>query len=241
MPRCVRISLLPLMVFFFASAAPALTITIGASDSGWFNDAGDHTANNENYSAGWTGNFQFRNFFVFDVTGLPGGETILSATLRAFNPEDGVPTAAWTDGYDSPDASETYDLYDVTLLTAGPASDQIGNTLVYDDLGSGTLFGSVSASSADNGEFIEVGLNSDGRTALGSAVGNFVIGGLITSLTETDGVEELVWGNTHPPGQSPATRELVVVLTPEPGTGLLLGLGLLGWNLSRRIGARRNG
>ena len=239
MLRCVRVCLLSASLLAVAAASHALTITLDATDSGWFDDGGNHTASNQNYAVGWTGSERLRDFFVFDVSGLPGGETVLAATLRAHNPEAGNPTNAWTDGYSSPDASEPYELHQVLLLAGGPATDQVGNVAVYNDLGDGPVYGSHTASAADNGVDVEIALNAAGVAALDAAVGKFVLGGLLTSLDHPPAlVEELFFGNTDPPGEGPQTRQLIVVLTPEPGTGLLLALGLVAVSARRRASSR---
>lgn len=245
MSSCLRILLGSALLLAFASASPALTITLNATDSGWFDDSGAHTAANQNYAVGYDGQIpgELRNFFVFDVSGLPAGETILSAKLRVHNPEAGVPTAAWTDGYDSPDATEDYELHEVLLLAAAPPANQVGNTLVFSDLGDGAIFGTHTATAADNGVVVEIGLNAAGIAALDAAVANFVLGGLLTSLTASGLNYEIFFGNTDPPGEGPGTRQLVIEMTPEPGTGLLLGLGLIAITSARRsrATARRNG
>jgi hypothetical protein len=64
-------------------------------------------------------------------------------------------------GYGSPDATETYAIYDVETAVP-PLMLGFGGVFTYHDLGSGASYGSVSASAADNGTFIEVELNASG-------------------------------------------------------------------------------
>ncbi len=244
MPGRVRVYLLSALLLTLASASQALTITLDAVDSGWFDQTGAHTASNQNYAVGYDGAGELRNFFVFDVSSLPLTETVLSVTLRVWNPAAGVPTPAWTDGYDSPDATETYELHEVLLLPAAPPVDQVGNLLAFNDLGDGPVFGSHAASAADNGTLVDILLNAAGVAAVDAAVGNFVLGGLLTTLAASGLTEEVFFGNTDPPGVGPSTRQLIVVLTPEPGTAALLGLGLIAITSARqrrRAAVRRNG
>ena len=233
--RCSLLSLFPpLLLLVPAAASQALTITIGASDSGWFDESGNHTSTNENYQAGWR-NAEFRNFFVFDTSLIPAGETILSATLRAYNPDIGEPDVTFTGGYDSPDASETYQLVEVSTPALSFAATHVGTGLtIFTDLGDGPIYGTQISTASDNGAFVEVPLNATGLAALDAAVGDFVLGGYLSSLSSAFGTDEFIWGHTDPPELGPYARELVVVMTPEPTTGLLLALGLVALSTLRR-------
>ena len=71
-----------LAVGLLAGPMAAGAVTLNAVDSGWYNDAGFHDATNQNYIAGLCsdcGGAVFRNFFVFDLTGVG---PVSSATLR---------------------------------------------------------------------------------------------------------------------------------------------------------------
>ncbi len=239
MPTCLRLHLGTALLLALASPSSGLTVTITASDSGWHTSAGNHTDTNQSYAVGWSSNTLLRNFFVFDLSSLPAGETIVTATLRAYNPIAGVPNATFGDGYDSPDASETYNLHEVTTPAAVVTLPSV-LPAVYNDLGNGAIFGSYLASSADNGDFIEIALNGAGIAAAQTwvGVGSFVLGGEVSSLVSAFGVDEFVFGHSDPPGFGPYTRELVLFITPEPGTGALLAIGLVGLASARRRRSR---
>ena len=219
-----------------ALAAPAGAVTILASDSGWHSSSGDHTATNQNYSAGWVDE-ELRNFFVFDLSSY-AGDPIVGATLRVYSPDVCEPDCSYTGGYASPDATETYELREVLSPSVLVTAPTVSNTTVFDDLGDGPVFGSRQVSLADNGTFIEISLNAQGLAAVQAAagVGDLVLGGLVTSLTSSFGTEEAIFGHTDPQGIGPYARELVLVTAvPEPGTATLLALGLIGTAVSRRI------
>ena len=64
----------------------------------------------------------------------------------------------------------------ISTLTAG-GSGLVG---IYNDLGSGTLFGSLLFSEADNGSLLSINLNASALAAISAAIsgdGNFAIGG----------------------------------------------------------------
>ncbi len=253
MSSCLRPLLLSALLLAIASASSALTFTIDASDSGFHDDAGNHVdTTNENYTAGWADE-QLRNWFVFDVSGLPAGETVLSVTLRLYNPAVGEPDGTYTGGYDSTDATETYEVRELLLPSAVVTAPSVLDPAVYTAIGAGTLFGSATMSPADNGQFVDITLNAAAIAAVDAAVAEFVLGGLVSSLTAALGTEEFVFGHTDPldddPG-SPYARQLCVTTTggpdtacfapiPEPGTSALVALGLIGLATARRWRFRR--
>jgi hypothetical protein len=178
---------------------------LNAVDSGWYSAAGDHFASNPNYIAGLCGatpdpcdnlvDQVYNDFFVFDLGKEPN---VTSAVLRVWNPST---------GYISSSPSELYKLYDVATNVSDLMLDASGETGIFDDLGSGTLFGSRVVSAGDEGAFVEITLNADAIDALNHARGNWAIGGTL-DLGEP---------------------------VPEPTTLLLLGSGLIaGGRLRRR-------
>jgi len=230
MMRCLSAVLTFTLMFALASASPA--ITINASDSGNYSDSGSHSLGDLEYVAGWD-NEGLHNYFVFDLSGLSG--TIASATLHAYNPAVCEPNCSYTGGYDSGDASETYNLHEV-LLPAALVSNSVLNPAIYTDLGDGTSFGSHNASLADNGAFIDIPLNAAGIAAAQTfvGIGSFVLGGEVSTLTAALNTKEYVFGLTDPAGFGVFTRQLIVTIVPEPGTGALVALGLVAVASARR-------
>ena len=127
---------------------------------------------------------------------------------------------------------------EILLAAALVTAPSVSNPAVYTAIGLGTAFGSTAASLADNGQDIDIALNAAGIASV-QTVGlpQYVLGGTVDSLTSAFGVAEFVFGHTDPldalPG-SPYTRQLIVTMTPEPGTGALVALGLIGVAAARR-------
>lgn len=172
--------------------------TIQAIDTGWYDSFGFHGPTNTNYFVGQLdATRQLRDFFAFNTSSLQG--TILSAQLQAFNP-GGVNA-----GYLSPDPTETLELFDVSTPISNLVAGGSGLTAIYDDLGTGTSFGTRVVSAADNGTLISMNLNAAGLAALGAAGGQFAIGGTLTTIADNTELVRL-FGFTS----AALTRQLVV-------------------------------
>jgi len=202
-----------------AGSAHADTVTLNSTSFGWWDSTGTHTAVITNYGTGDDAeNVDHRSFFVFNLSGLSG--TVVSATLQIFNPI-----------YLSPDPSETLSIFDVSTSIAALTASGTGQVGIYNDLGTGTLFGSTSVSAANNGANVNIPLNSAALAALQSGLGgSFAFGGSLTTLSApglVEGVFLLSSANT-------GTRQLVLNTIPEPATLVLLGSGLAAIGIARR-------
>jgi hypothetical protein len=243
MSSCVRAFLFSLLFLLFASANPALALTINASDSGNYANNGSHALGDLEYAAGWDSNETLHDYFVFDLSGVSG--TITSATLHVYNPAVCEPDCSYTGGYDSADATETYNLHEV-LVPAALVTNSLLNPAIYTDLGDGASFGSHGASLADNGAFIDIPLNAAGIAAAQNfvGIGSFVLGGEISTLAALPNTKEYLFGASDPPGYPDYTRQLILTgVVPEPATGALVALGLVAVASARRsrAAARRIG
>ena len=150
-------------------------ITLTANDSGSYLDTGFHNPTNENYIVGRCPSCapagDYRNFFAFDLSSVT--HKIQRAKLRIYNPPA---------GYNSPDASETWTVYNVWTPIASLLDGSAG-LAAYNDLGSGSSYGSVTVTSASNDSYVEVNLNESGISQInGSVGGTLALGGALTTL-----------------------------------------------------------
>ncbi len=171
-----------------------LNSNINAFTHGWFIQTGEHDANNNNYAVGDFGGNTYRNYFYFDsLTGVTSAEFDIGADPSGFL-FGGHSSVTWT-------------LYD--LNAAINTNQDYMDTSIFDDLGTGVVYGSVTLTAPTSN--VVVDLNSAGIAALNAAGltgSEFGFGGV---LTFSGGV-------------------------PEPATWAMgmLGFGLLGSALRRR-------
>ena len=179
--QSLNAAFVPLQTSLASASRAAVLGSVGqdvlnASSSGWWDNTGSHTAGNLNYVVGQSPPTVYRDFFVFNLGSVT--PTILSARLNVTNPSD---------GYSSPLSSDTFGLFDVSTSIASLEATGRGQRGIYNDLGSGNSYGSLTVNSADNGETVSTPLNATGVTALNAGRGGqFAIGGALTSLVGGD-------------------------------------------------------
>jgi hypothetical protein len=133
--------------------------------------------------------------------------------------------------------------------TTGPSEDRDVSTplsslratgtnqfAIFNVLGTGTSYGAVTVSAADNGTFVVVNLNAAGIAYLNNNLGSDVaIAGAITTLDRSEPNEQGLFRFT--PGMPiPGNTKLEVVI-PEPASGSILLVAILimqGWRRHRR-------
>ncbi|MGV3659456.1 MAG: PEP-CTERM sorting domain-containing protein [Prosthecobacter sp.] len=194
--------------------------TLNTVDRGWYNSLGTHVTSNENYLVGVNAsNVEYRNWFVFDLSGLG---PIQSATIRAQLPGDGRIT------FESDQGAEDWTLLEFT----GSVSDLVSGVnglAVFNDLGHGTSYGTTTVTSGSEGNFIEVILNASAIVSMNSSSGLWAFGGIVSSIDGNPTSPDIIFGNTD---QNDAVQ--LVVTVPEPSLTLLMSTALGACFLRRR-------
>src|SRR5262249_32162699 len=132
---------------------------------------------------------------------------IASARLGLFNPATGKPEDGPL-GFESPDATETYMVFDVSTPIPELLATASGRIEIFDDLGTGTAYGGQEVSAAHNGRLFGVDPNAAAvADILAHQGGRFAVGGAITPLARGD-ERELGFGG----GGGNTPRQLALTL-----------------------------
>jgi hypothetical protein len=152
-------------------SAQSATVVIDANNSGNYRSNGFHDSTNPNFIVGQISATQFHNFFVFDLSGVAG--KVKSASLSVLNPDF---------GYNSSDPSETFTVFDVSTPVSALNADQANAVDIFNDLGSGTTYGSTDVPDTSDNTVITFDLNAAAIDAINNNHTQFAIGGALTSL-----------------------------------------------------------
>jgi hypothetical protein len=184
--------------------------TPGVPNQGWWSPTSPNYDANSNYIVGiccGEGNY-YHNFFTFDLSSLT--DTVISARLELQRY-----------GYLSPDPSETLGLFAVST-DAATLNNNIGtSSAIFNDLGTGTSYGSFVVSSVGSlTDILSFNLNAAAIADINAGAGGFFsIGGALLSLSGGTN-DEFVFGSSHEAGRLVIeTRSQSV---PEPSS--ILGL-----------------
>ncbi len=213
------------LVFYFCALASLLRAqtTLTQVDSGWYDSTGFHSQLNQNYLIGSHSGLGYHDYFIFDLSQLSAG-IVTSATLQIFNPSG---------GYISGNANETFQAGSISLPISTIDGSAFGNVSMYNALSSGTTYGSQNVSSSDNGQWVNVSLNSDFLAAAQTQIGSGIVGlgGYLSGITQSSsetimfGAGGLLYGSAG--GQQPANLILTIEPAPEPSSLQLASIGCL--------------
>ncbi|MGA3144659.1 MAG: autotransporter-associated beta strand repeat-containing protein [Verrucomicrobiota bacterium] len=156
-------------------------LVITSANRGWYDESGNHTANNLNYTVGYDSDLAdlYRDFFVFNLPAL--SSQLVDAELLV-NSYTNV----------SPSGVDTYQLYDVTTSITVLTNNASGATNIYADLGSGVVYGGRNVYVSESGMIASIPLNGSFLgAALANSGGRIALGGALTSLNPVPDEEYL--------------------------------------------------
>jgi hypothetical protein len=177
--------------------------TLGVDNQGWWSGTLSNRDNNDNYATGRLFRDITRSFFTFDLSDIPLSQVVVGAELRIIEA-----------GYISADASETVGFFDVSTAPATLNFNNGANSSIYDDLGTGILYGafSVSAHPLDLSQRLSFVLNSSALTDINAARGGFFSTGSV--LLTLFGLDAIFTGSGGDAAGLPTTQ-LVLTTASE--------------------------
>jgi hypothetical protein len=157
----------------------------GSRNQGWWSPSAFNVEFNDNYIVGdlsSNGSQLYNDFFTFDISGLTGPVSSAVLNLQRFY-----------GGSDLGRTTQTYDLYDVSTDAATLNANNGTSAAIYNDLGSGNLYGSYSLPVAGNpSDIIDLTLDAAALSDLNAAIARgdqyFSIGG---TLAPSESVPEV--------------------------------------------------
>jgi hypothetical protein len=223
-------TLLLLINCFWQIDAGAITLTAtntgaysGPGGSGSLGRSGD-----QNYIAGWFAMpnpaFEYRDFFVFDLSGVTGA--ITGAQLHVLKPFPDT----------SPNPTDTFSLFDVstdipTLIGSS------GSISIFSDLGSGNVYGSTDYVPSAGNVIVSIDLNATAILAMNNALGSeFALGGAVQNFVGGRSFQTIFGGSAGPNG---VTLMITTAEVPEPTSFSLLAAAAMAlvavWNRRMRF------
>lgn len=203
-------------------------LTLDTIDRGWYDNTGFHNPSNDNYFTGthhYYPDVDVRSFYAFDLAGVSG--VVISAQLQIFNTQ--------TNGYEGPNPSEELKIFDVSTSVEALALGGSGLTSIYDDLGTGILFGTKTVGVYDQASLVSINLNQQAITSLNANLGGQF--GL-SAMLDTGLNGSKIFGGTFTGNPSDGHTRLILEISPipEPETYsmLLAGLGLIAFRVWKR-------
>lgn len=196
-------------VLSLAAAAEAATYTIGTDqglvsagrdNQGWWRaDASNSNGSNDNYITGEYSSNEFRSYFTFDLSSI-AGETVTGATieLRRYN-QSGTPTL---------------EFFDVSTTAQDLAQRNTVSAAIFDDLGTGSSYGTFTPASGNSTDVLSFVLNSAALSDITASLGGYFSVG----ATASGGLMFAASGGEPGNNGSGFTQQLVLATSPVAAT-----------------------
>jgi hypothetical protein len=178
-------------------------------NQGWWSNGASHDPTNSSYFTGYSGP-EYRSFFSFSLASLPANALVQSASVSVVtgNSSGPIPTALT--------------MFDVSTSASQLKTSGGSNSSIFNDLGSGTSYGTFLVNTSSSGATQTASLNSSGVSAIKAATGAYFSVGM--KLNQQAGTH-WTFGNT---GFSPATLSITYV---QPPTNITVSGSSLAENL----------
>ncbi len=201
-------------MIFILSQGQADIITLNTIDRGTYRDDGYNTPVYTTIGTGRKYNYILNQYLIFDLSSV--SKEVISAEFRI----------VCDYSYFSYDPYETYTLFDVTNSYIEVYMGYGDNLAVYNDLGSGVVYGTVNVISNYSYETVTVTLNRDGLAALNACLGGiFMMGGSLTSIDNDDDYE-ILFSYCSSKNAGDGYTQLILTTVPEPSTLIFFSVGL---------------
>ena len=202
---------------------------LASASHGWYDSEGFHNAGNANYAAGYSDGDTFRDYFMFNLTNLPGQLVNAQLLLNAYQ-------------VSSTNGPLTFQLYDVTNAITQLTNTQSSATGIFADLGSGMIYGGRDIYTNESFNTAAIPLDDGFLTAEQAATGGpIALGGAVTSLAGS-AANQYVFGSS-PTTSPPSDAQLWLGYYTKPvqhstffGVPRNLGGGLYQFSLMGTVG-----
>jgi len=182
----------------------------GTDNQGWYaNNTGNNNATNDNYFTGFSGGFELRSWFAFDLSSVAGTITDITFEVKRYGQS----------------ANLTLGLFDVTTPASQLTSGRDGTIYpaIFNDLGTGTSYGNFSVSNGSSLDVLSFALNPAAIADANAASGYFALGAAVIGTTGF-----IFSGSNGEPGNGGEGFTQRLVITTEsaavPETSATIGL-----------------